>query len=69
MNKIIFTGGLLINGTGEVIEGYPMVVVEDKKLNIRDLSWIQNKEGTVIDITGKTIVPGLIDTHLHFSIN
>lgn len=26
-------------------------------------------DGKIIDITGKTIMPGLIDTHLHFSGN
>ena len=31
VNKFIFTGGLLIKGTGEVVEN-SMVVVEDKKI-------------------------------------
>jgi imidazolonepropionase-like amidohydrolase len=68
VNQIIFTGGLLINGTGEVIED-SMVVVEDKKIKYAGPKKEMGTEGTVIDITGKTIMPGLIDTHLHFSGN
>lgn len=68
MNKIIFTGGLLIKGTGEVVEN-SVVIVEDKKIKYAGPNTNINYDGEVIDITGKTIMPGLIDTHLHFSGN
>ena len=68
MNKFIFTGGLLINGTGEVIEN-SMVVVEDKIIKYAGPITDTKFDGEVIDITGKTIMPGLIDSHLHFSGN
>lgn len=68
MNKVIFTGGLLIKGTGEVVEN-SVIVVEDEKIKYAGPNTNINFDGEVIDITGKTIMPGLIDTHLHFSGN
>jgi len=68
IDKFIFTGGLLINGTGEVIED-SMVVVEDRKIKYAGPIIDRDLDGKVIDITGKTIMPGLIDSHLHFSGN
>lgn len=68
LGKFIFTGGLLIKGTGEVVEN-SMVVVEDKKIRYAGPKKDLEFQGEVIDITGKTIMPGLIDAHLHFSGN
>lgn len=68
VSKFIFTGGLLIDGTGKVIEN-SMVVVDNKKIEYAGPMTDRNFGGVVIDITGKTIMPGLIDAHLHFSGN
>lgn len=68
MSRIIFKNGLLIDGTGKIIEN-SMVVVEDKKIQYAGPIKDMEVDGEVIDISGKTIMPGLIDTHLHFSGN
>jgi len=68
VNKFVFTGGLLINGRGEVIED-SIVVVDDRIIKYAGPVIDKEFEGKVIDISGKTIMPGLIDTHLHFSGN
>lgn len=68
VSKLIFTGGLLIDGTGKVIEN-SIVIVEDKKIKYAGPNKDIDFDGEVIDITGKTIMPGLIDSHLHFSGN
>ena len=68
MNKIAFRGGLLIDGTGAEPVKNSLVLVEDDKIVYAGA----DKEVTgydVKDITGKTIMPGLIDSHLHFSGN
>ncbi|WP_352420409.1 amidohydrolase family protein [Proteiniborus sp.] len=68
MKKIIFIGGLLIKGNGEVVEN-SMVVVEGKKIKYAGPIVDTDFDGEKMDITGKTIMPGLIDAHLHFSGN
>lgn len=69
MSKVAFLNGLLIDGTGREPIEKSLVLVEDKKIvyagEVKDIP-----EGyEVRDITGKTIMPGLIDSHLHFSGN
>ncbi|NMA85767.1 MAG: amidohydrolase family protein [Tissierellia bacterium] len=68
MMKLIFIGGLLIDGNGNAIEN-SMIIVEDKKIKYAGPKKDIDLDGKIIDITGKTIMPGLIDTHLHFSGN
>ncbi len=69
MNKTAFIGGLLIDGTGnEPIEN-SVVLVEDKKIAYTGQMIEIGEDYKKINITGKTIMPGLIDTHLHFSGN
>ncbi len=69
MNKTAFIGGLLIDGTGnEPIEN-SVVLVEDKKIAYAGQMIKIGEDYKKINITGKTIMPGLIDTHLHFSGN
>jgi len=68
MNKVAFRGGLLIDGTGAEPVKNSLVLVENDKIVYAGA----DKEVTdyeVKDITGKTIMPGLIDSHLHFSGN
>lgn len=67
--KIAFTGGLLVDGLGgEPVED-SLVLVEGKKILYAGVKKSYDKEYEVYDITGQTIMPGLIDTHLHYSGN
>lgn len=68
MKRIAFMGGLLIDGTGEVVEN-SLVIVEEKKIRYAGPMIDTEIDCEIIDITGKNIIPGLIDTHLHFSGN
>ena len=71
MAKIAFVNGLLIDGTGAEPVAESLVLVEDKKIVYAGAGAKKDiPEGyEVRDIAGKTIMPGLIDTHLHFSGN
>jgi len=69
MSKIAFIGGLLIDGTGKEPIGNSLVLVEDKKIQYAGPMKEVGEEYEKINIEGKTIMPGLIDTHLHFSGN
>lgn len=69
MRSIAFIGGLLINGTGtEPIEN-SLVIVNNKKIIYAGAMKDIEENYETIDISGKTIMPGLIDSHLHFSGN
>lgn len=69
MGKIAYQGGLLIDGTGAPAVENSLVLIEDTKIVYAG----ENKEipadYEVKNIAGKTILPGLIDAHLHFSGN
>lgn len=69
MSKIAFIGGLLIDGTGKEPIKNSLLLVDNKKIKYAGPMMDVNEEYEKIDITGKIIMPGLIDTHLHFSGN
>ena len=65
MSKVAFVNGLLIDGTGcEPIEK-SLVLVDGKKIVYAGESKEVPADYEVRDISGKTIMPGLIDSHLH----
>jgi len=70
--KYAIEHGKLVDGTGTTpIEDSLVLVGEDGKISyagaFEDVPPDQGYE--FIDATGKTVMPGLIDTHLHFSGN
>lgn len=69
MNKIAFRGGFLIDGTGAEPVKNSLVLVEDDKITYAGPDKEIKADYQVKDIKGKTIMPGLIDSHLHFSGN
>lgn len=67
--KQAFVNGLLINGTGKEPIPSSLVLVEDKKIIYAGEQKEIPTDYQVMDISGQTIMPGLIDSHLHFSGN
>lgn len=67
--KIAFTGGLLIDGTGREAVKDSLVLVDGAKITYAGPKKKFGPDYEVKDISGKTIMPGLVDTHLHFSGN
>ena len=64
---IVVRGGLLIDGTGAAPVANSVIVIANGKIQSvgRDGSVTVPANATVIDATGKTIIPGLIDSHVH----
>jgi len=62
---IVIKGGRLIDGTGAAPIENAVVIIEGNKIRSagRDVEFPQQAE--VIDATGKTVMPGLIDAHIH----
>lgn len=69
MKKVAFKGGLLIDGTGAEPVVNSLVLTEDDKIAYAGADKEIGPDYEVVDITGKTIMPGLIHSHLHFSGN
>lgn len=67
--KTAFTGGLLIDGTGREAVKDSLVLIDGKKIEYAGPKKEFGSGYEVRNITGKTIMPGLIDSHLHFSGN
>ena len=67
--KMAFVGGLLIDGNGNAPIENSLVLVDDKKIVYAGEQGPKTDGYKIMDIKGKTIMPGLIDTHLHFSGN
>lgn len=63
-----FVGGTLFDGTGRPPTRDSVIVVEAERIiAVGERGQVEVPEGTeIIDITGKTVTPGLIDAHLHF---
>ena len=69
MKRIGFRNGLLIDGKGKNTVENSLVLVENDKIVYAGTDKEVPEGYEVRDITGKTIMPGLIDAHLHFSGN
>ncbi len=69
MGKYAFRGGTLVDGTGAAPVTDSLVLVDDKKIAYAGPGTEVPEGYDVVDATGKTVMPGIIDTHLHFSGN
>lgn len=69
MNKYAFQGGLLIDGTGSAAVADSLVLIDGEKIAYAGPMKEIPEDYEIKDISGKTIMPGLIDAHLHFSGN
>ncbi|MCI9597748.1 MAG: amidohydrolase family protein [Firmicutes bacterium] len=69
MMKIAFVNGLLIDGNGGDPVEDSLVLVDEKKIVYAGPKKEFDSSYETRDIKGKTIMPGLIDTHLHYSGN
>ena len=65
MSAILFTGGRLLDPSRDaLLDGFE-VLVEDGRITAVSDSPITAPTATRIDLAGRTLMPGLIDCHLH----
>ncbi len=69
MSKIAILGGFLIDGRGGKPVENSLLLIDDKKIVYGGERTDIPEAYEIYDATGKTVMPGLIDTHLHFSGN
>ncbi len=65
--KLAFTGAKIITMNGdEVIENGTVIIEENKIIAVGSVDEIKvPNDAIIIDVTGKVIMPGIIDTHAH----
>ena len=64
-NPIAFKGALIYTATGAPIQNGVLVVQNGKILSIGNASTTIPSNAEVIDMTGKVMMPGIVDTHSH----
>jgi imidazolonepropionase-like amidohydrolase len=65
----VFRGARILTGAGKPIERGVLIVARGKIVAVGPMGSIPIPEGaTVRDVTGRTIIPGLVDTHSHIGI-
>lgn len=66
---LVVTGARLIDGTGAPpLDNAVIVIANDRIVDCGKRSEVKIPEGAeIIDVKGKTVIPGLIDAHLHFT--
>ena len=65
----IIKGGRLIDGKGGPVTANPVIVIEGKRIKaIGQRGRVTEPDGaSVVDASGYTLMPGLIDSHLHLA--
>src|SRR5262245_2348951 len=64
---LVIRGGLLIDGTGAAPVPNSVITIVNGRIQAvgREGSVTIPADATVIDATGKTVIPGLVDSHVH----
>ena len=65
--KTLFSGGLVFNGDDPPISGHDVLVENGRIAAVRPAGEFSGVDGKKIDIAGMTIMPGLIDCHVHLT--
>jgi len=67
---LALTGARLIDGTGSSMRDSVTIVISDDKFAAVGAkeSIVIPKDAEVLDVSGKTVIPGLIDSHVHFTM-
>jgi imidazolonepropionase-like amidohydrolase len=62
---MLFAGGDVLDPTGKVLPGHSILVEEGKVKSVGPAAQFEGFSGTLFDTTGCTVLPGLIDCHVH----
>src|SRR5918999_206320 len=63
---IVLTGATLIDGTGRPAIPDSVIVIEgDKFLTVGGKGTAYPSNATVVNVAGKFVIPGLVDSHTH----
>ncbi|MCC9607044.1 amidohydrolase family protein [Blastopirellula sp. JC732] len=68
-SAIVYRGAKILTATGQTYDPGAMIVSGGKVVAVGDSKRIETpKDATEIDLAGKVIIPGLVDTHSHIGL-
>jgi imidazolonepropionase-like amidohydrolase len=62
---MLLAGGDVLDPTGKILPGHSILVEEGKVKSLGPAAQFEGFSGTLFDTTGCTVLPGLIDCHVH----
>lgn len=62
---VLFAGGKVIDGSGNALDNHGVFIKHGKINKIAPLAEFDGYDGRKVDTTGGTLLPGLIDCHVH----
>ena len=65
----LYSGGLVFDGTGKLLENHGLVVEGDRVVAIAPLGEFDGFDGDRVDTSGATVMPGLFDCHVHLCMD
>jgi len=69
MSSFLFSGGRFLDPRrGEAIDGVEVLIEGERVKEVSDRP-IESSAATRVDLSGRTLMPGLIDAHLHVFLN
>ena len=61
----LFSGGRIFDGMGSTLDDHAVLVEDQKIQRIAPQTEFSGFDGEVVDVSGGTLLPGLIDCHVH----
>ena len=69
MKKVIKCGQLFDSNTGKVPQDQAVVIDGNKIIEVVPAASVDCTGAEIIDLSGKFVMPGLIDAHVHINMN
>lgn len=73
LGRVIYHGATLIDGTAAAPRAGMSIIVSDERIEAvlasAQLSASQKANARMVDVTGQFVLPGLIDSHVHYATN
>ena len=65
VKQTLYSGGLIYDGLHQVLEGQAVLVENERIKEVGPVGDFQGFAGELVDFSGGTLLPGLIDCHVH----